>query len=612
MQNDVTTVGFPLLKAVTGTGSSTEFHNVMTDATPVGRMKSSFTAGVSTTGTPTAVNVTVEGSINGADWVSLGSHNLSLAELDTGYAMFPVQGIHVAYIRGNLNVLVDGTNPSVTMFVAVGEDGSTSSLPAITYGDSPALDGFGRLRVSNPLALWDNKNIHTRNKTLWEEPIDGAIIVYENLAGGPFVVTETITGGTSDSVGIVTAVDGGALTITYTVNHNDFTVGEQITGGTSGATADIVSADTGSHITHSRDEATVTLQVGASSGDSCTRHTHRFFSYVSGKSQRIDITFIFGVAVTNVRRRAGYFFDSNGLFFEQDSSGLRFVRRTNTSGSVVDNKIEQADWNLDTLDGNGASSVTLDPSKIQLLTIDFQWLGAGRVRFGFDVGGHICYVHEIVTSNNLTLPFMSTPSLPVRYEIQNTGATAGTNTMKEVCSSVVSEGGEALSGIGFAKSNDVTGVTITTGSLQPILLIRLKNTFGTGSGPNRKTVQLTGFGAFVTDNTVHIEVAHIHDPTSINGSWVSRGDDSAVEYNVTATTIAGGSSHVVDEDYIPAGQAGKGSPFTEKTIDKDNQHNLITQDTTSTNSEVFALVGERLAGGSDASAFGHMRWIESD
>ncbi|MCK5016364.1 MAG: hypothetical protein KAS32_04755, partial [Candidatus Peribacteraceae bacterium] len=308
----------------------------------------------------------------------------------------------------------------------------------------------------------------------------------------------------------------------------------------------------------------------------------------------------------------GYFETSNGLFLEQDTSGIRFVRRTNTSGSIVDNQIEQADWNLDTFDGNGPSGVTLDVTKTQILVIDFQWLGSGRVRFGFDVGGKLVYAHEIINSNVLALPYMSTPSLPIRYEITNTGATAGTNTLREICSAVVSEGGQRLSGIGFAKSNDVTGITVTTGSLQPIILIRLKNAYGSDSGENRKTVQLTGFGLFVLTNTVHMELQHIHDPASINGAWVSIGEDSAVEFNVTATTITGGNVHTIEEDYVAAGQAGKGDPTATKGISEANQHSFITQNIDSTNGEVFAIVGERLAGGSDATAFGFLEWIEFD
>lgn len=476
------------------------------------------------------------------------------------------------------------------------------------FADSSSIDAFGRLRISTPKALWDNKNIHDRNKTLWEEPLVGAIIVYENLAVSTFEVAETVTGATSGTIGTVTAVDGGSLTITYTVNHNDFEIGEEIEGGTSGATADIVTANTGSHISHDRDEASVILQVGASSGDSAVRHTHRYFNYISGKGQRVDITFILGAAVTNVRRRVGYFDDNNGIFFEQDSSGLRFVIRTKTSGSVVDNKTEQAVWNLDTLDGNGNSGITLDVTKGQIFSLDFQWLGVGRVRFGFNIDGKEYLAHEAKHSNDVTLPYISTPSLPVRYEISNTGATAGTNTFREICSSVASEAGEAINGIGFAKSNNATGISTPTGALKPILLIRLKSSYG--GGENRKTAELTGFSIFTVTKDAHFGIKHIHDPITTGGSWVSIGNDSAVEYNVTATAVTGTEAHSIDEGYAAAGSGSRGGVAEMKKPDKNDQYRFLTQNTDSTNSQVFAIVAEGIGG--TATVYSHMAWIESD
>ena len=156
-------------------------------------------------------------------------------------------------------------------------------------------DAFGRFRISNPVGIFENKNIHDRGRNQWEEPIIGAIITYENLVGGPFQVAEIITGGTSGTIGTVTAVDGGSVTVTYTVNHDDFVVAEEITGGTSGATADILTVGTGSTVTFDRDTASVTLQVGTSSGDSAVRTSHRYFSYVPGKSHLITETFFFGI-----------------------------------------------------------------------------------------------------------------------------------------------------------------------------------------------------------------------------------------------------------------------------------------------------------------------------
>lgn len=476
---------------------------------------------------------------------------------------------------------------------------------SVTFGDSSSLDAFGRLRVSNPVGYFENKNIHSKNDILWEEPIVGAIIVHGAVTGGPFQVAEIITGGTSGTVGTVSAVDGGALTVDYTVNHNDFVDGETITGGTSGATAAITTHDTGSHISHNRDEGSVLLQVGQNSGDSAIRQSHRYIPYIPGKSQLIKETFVFGTAVTNLRRMVGYGDEDNGIGLQQTIATLSFLIRSKTSGSVVDTLINRADWNLDKMDGTGPSRKDLDFTKEQFLYMDFQWQGAGPVRFGFIVDGQIIISHKAEFSNTLTVPFMSTPTLPARYEITNTGATGSTNTMKEICTAIVSEGGERLSGLGYSQSVDITPRAVTTEV--PVFAIRLKNTHPNG-GANRVTAQFTNGGVFALTNACHFEFKHIHDPTGITATWTDIGGGSAAEYSTDITTVVGNPAHKIEEGYVDAGQAGKGGSENVVSGEPTDQHRFLTQNFDSTNSEMFVIFAISLTGTSNV--FPHISWIE--
>jgi hypothetical protein len=134
----------------------------------------------------------------------------------------------------------------------------------------------------------------------------------------------------------------------------------------------------------------------------------------------------------------GYFDSLNGLFFRQTGTALSVVRRTSTSGSVVDNVVEQANWNLDKLDGTGASGFTLDDTKAQILFIDFQYLGMGRVRMGFDINGIIVYCHEFLNANVLDVPYMQSGTLPIGILLTTTG-TSVTKTSYFKCAAVHSE-----------------------------------------------------------------------------------------------------------------------------------------------------------------------------
>ena len=470
------------------------------------------------------------------------------------------------------------------------------------------IDFFGRLKVVNPITVFANKNIHNRNKNQWEEPVVGAIITWENLVGGPFQVDELITGGTSGTIGTVTAVDGGSVTITYTVNHDDFAVGEEITGGTSIATADIVSVGTGSTITHSRDTGGVTLQVGTSSGDSVSRVSHRYIPYIPAKIQFISETALFGEAVTNLERRMGYGYTDNGIFFEQDENGLYFNVRSKTSGSVVNDRIEQADWNVKKFDGEGCNNPLLDITKKVFFFTAFLWQGDGPVICGFMVNGTPIVAHRFEYFGKTTVPFMSTPSLPVLYEIKNTGATSSTNTIVEYCTSVVSEGGEKNTGVGFTVSRGISAKNVST-TLTPVLAIRLKNSFG--GGHNRKNIQFSNASTFVETNNAHFELHHIHDPTGITATWADIGGGSAVEYSLDISAVTGNPSHPIEEGYAPAGGApGKGGNENVVEGDKLDQHRIATQNIDSTNSEMFVLYAQSTTATSDIR--GHMSWVEFD
>lgn len=470
-----------------------------------------------------------------------------------------------------------------------------------------AIDSYGRQRTSSPVTLFANKNIHNRNKNLWEESLAGAIIEHGAVTGGPFVVSEIITGSISGTVGTVTAVDAGALTVTYMVNHDDFEVGETITGGTSGATATISTVGTGSAIFHDRDNGAVILQVGQSNGDSAVRISHLYTSYVPGTGHAIFQTFLLGAAVANVSRTVGYGNFENGLFINQTLSGLRFIRRTKTSGSVVDNPTEQADWNIDKFDGKGPSKKILDPTKSSFLFIDFGWQGLGPIRMGLFVDGIPFTAHEFRFFDVLDTVFMSTPSLPVFYEIKNTGDTASTNVLKEFCTAVMSEGGEKLTGVGFSVSVETTPRSITANV--PVLAVRLKNTFG--GGPNRKTIRLSSAGVFATDNGVHFDIAHLHDPSGFAGTWADVGGGSAAEFSTDITAITGNPSHKIDEGYVAAGQAGKGGAPNVVRGDILDQHRVLTQNIDSTNSEIFLIRGASIVGPA-ANIFPHMSWVEFD
>jgi hypothetical protein len=202
----------------------------------------------------------------------------------------------------------------------------------------------------------------------------------------------------------------------------------------------------GSDATFDPNAGLVNLNVPTTSGAYVKRETKKVFSYQPGKSLLILTTFVMNPAKTNLRQRVGYFGSDNGLYLQLQNSTLSFVERSYVTGAATETVVNQSSWNIDKLDGTGPSGKTLDITKAQILWMDVEWLGLGTVRLGFVIDGVFVHCHSFHHANLITATYITTASLPLRYEIENLGTTAGASTLKQVCSTVISEGGYELRG----------------------------------------------------------------------------------------------------------------------------------------------------------------------
>jgi len=291
----------------------------------------------------------------------------------------------------------------------------------------------------------------------------------------------------------------------------------------------------------SQNEGLVNLNIKTGANQEIIRETAKVFSYQPGKSLQVMNTFVMAPAKTGLRQRVGYFGANNGLYLEQSNSDIYFVERNWTSGTLKENRVRQVDWNIDTLLGNVPSSpshLTLDLSKAQILFHDIEWLGLGTTRCGFVIDGQLIHCHSFHHANVLETTYMTTASLPLRYEIKNTAATANNSTLKQVCSTVISEGGYELRGAqqaietAIGAPRDLT----TAGTYYPVISLRLK------ASPNRldAIVILTALSILAITNNANYNWRVVTGGTTTGGSWVDAGTDSAIQYNISGTSFAGG------------------------------------------------------------------------
>ena len=304
--------------------------------------------------------------------------------------------------------------------------------------------------------------------------------------------------------------------------------------------------------TFSANEGLVNLTVGTASGDKIIRETIKVFSYQPGKSLLVMSTFVLGDAKANLKQRVGYYGADNGIYFERDGTTNYMVERSSVTGVVTNTRVAQANWNQDPLDGTGPSGLTLDSSKAQILYMDVEWLGLGTVRTGFIINGQFVPAHNFNHANLVNTTYITTASLPLRYEMENTGVTASTSTLKQVCSTVISEGGYQLAGaqqsIGTAINAPRTLTTAAT--FYPVISIRLKAARLDG------IVILTALSLLGITNNANYQWQVVASGTTTGGTWVSAGANSSVEYNITGTSFATGTGRILAGGYFQGSNQG--------------------------------------------------------
>ncbi len=362
----------------------------------------------------------------------------------------------------------------------------------------------------------------------------------------------------------------------------------------------------GGTVAFQQNQACARLTTSSNSSSRVVHQTKFYHHYMPGKSQVILSSFNFYAATANVTKRTGYYDDDNGIFLEQAGDGtLTWVIRSYVTGVPQERRFTQSQWNQDKCDGTGPSGFNIDITKTQLIWIDFQWLGVGRVRCGFVHDGEYVFAHEFNNSNNLATVYISSPNLPVRCEIVNVGTTTGAY-FDQICSTVMSEGGYVEAGQDWAVSN--TPRLLTSGQTLPIMAIRLKNTFRTYR--NRMIIRMGNLNMFSDGENIKWRLIKLPDSSQLTETtWISVDDDSGVEYNVDCTAFTDGDE--IDNGWVGASTQGSqkagGSPGS--NLPSSAKKNYIVQNYDSTNSEIYVVVASNLGAQSTNVGVG-MQWRE--
>ncbi len=334
--------------------------------------------------------------------------------------------------------------------------------------------------------------------------------------------------------------------------------------------------------------------------------------YQPGKSLLFMATGILYPGDNNYTTRIGYFDNTtplsstlvvrNGLYFEHSGGAYSVNVKNNTLTTIP-----QSSWNIDKMDGTGPSGLNLDFTKTQLFVIDMEWLGVGRIRFGFYAYGRIQYCHQVTNINILTEPYTNSINLPICYSIHSTTGVATANTFTQICATVVSEGGYSPLGRPFSISSGDTSVSVANAEV-PILFLRggSANYYHQNIIPTSVTTISSSSNDFMW---FRLRLYSDGDsPVTGAITWTDVNTDYSVcQYSATYTgTFQISNSFLVDQNYF----FGRGTNSFNPLSDVFSNQILQVTANSSNVSDILVLTCYKVGSSSASAVYGVMAWQE--
>jgi len=445
----------------------------------------------------------------------------------------------------------------------------------IRWSDDALFDSFNRLRISQARTTLDAQHHYGQTHELFTG-MAGAAITSISIGANALVTMPSAHGLVAGN--IVRFVNrGGALPGGITQGRVYFVIATGLTttafefseteggpavtttgsntGTTSVLSQELICTEAGTLVDSTVDSSLI-LNVTSTPGSIYINRSQRQY-YISGQSHLSEATFNMGTFVPGIRTSVGYNDFDDGLRFERDATTgeLSIIIRSSTSGSVDDSRVfKQSEWNVDRLDGSKASGGTLNPSgitvdwtKVQLVGIDLQWFGVGRIRWFISYQGAPILIHETSHTNVNDVVYMQNPHLPISYEIENVSA-ASSATFKQICAASFTEGMEPASIYKHTVNNDSTTVALVSTAYRNVISIRPRQFFRNKQNkgmivPLTITLNNTGLNALI--------FKVIADGTVVGTYTPHNTTESIMEVCIgTAGTYTAGTGIAKDSDYV--------------------------------------------------------------
>ena len=291
----------------------------------------------------------------------------------------------------------------------------------------------------------------------------------------------------------------------------------------------------GATATFNASSSNVIMEVGSAAGSSVVRQTKNVMRYIPGRPATLAFSVRLDTPQVGIRRRFGLFNETDGAYFEDDGGTYSYVIRSSASGITTETRVTRDNWNGEKFDGNGYTGVTADATKQQMISINYEWYGAGGVTFNWLMKNETIPSHTFENSNVNDLVWCRSPFLPIRMEIENVTGVAGTHYLYQGSNSLIQEGEPEKLGILESIANPITGTTLASANtFYPVVSLRLKDS------QLAAVALIRSLQAATNDNT-NVYWRLIENPTLTGANWTDDPDpNSFMQYDTSATDITGG------------------------------------------------------------------------
>jgi hypothetical protein len=299
----------------------------------------------------------------------------------------------------------------------------------------------------------------------------------------------------------------------------------------------------------------------SANNDLVIRQTKIHPIYQPGKSQLFEGSFSNFQIETNVIKRVGCFVSTTASTYNSIFDG--FFLESNGVTNVISFQLWRSGTTIFTAATTSWDSTEFDPtnfnwSNTNLMTVDYQWLGVGRMRFGMSLSGQTIYFAEHNCANNEPYVYMSSPNQPIRYEIRQVGAGSGNFDM--ICSQVSTEGAlnELYTTVGVI--NSTTADLNSSGTKYPYIGYRLKPLY------KGVTSQFSSLSILNTSNDNYLLTVEFNPTLSVTPSWtdIPNSPFQYSVYNGTVTATITSPGHIMSS---LIGEAGTSALTTLKVDD---------------------------------------------